>query len=49
MNQMAGDICLTKLVDKGELYELAKDKVHDIGYAYAKGKSRSKKFCQADE
>ena len=52
MNQMAGDICLNNpalLVDKGKLYELAKDKVHDSGYAYAKGKSRSKKFCQANE
>ena len=52
MNQMAGDICLNNsalLADKGKLYELAKDKVHDSGYVYAKGKSRSKKFCQVNE
>ena len=49
---MAGEICLNNpalLADRGKLLELAKDKLHDSGYMYAKGKSRSKKFHEDDE
>ena len=52
VNQMAGEICLNNpalLADRGKLLELAKDKLHDSGYMYAKGKSRSKKFHEDDE
>ena len=47
INEVAGDICVhdpALLVDRGRLLELAKDRVHESGYAYVKGKSRSKKF-----
>lgn len=45
MNEIAGDICLkdaSMLADKGKLLEQARFKLHESGYVYSKGKSRSK-------
>ena len=52
LNQFAGDLCVNNpalLADRGKLFELAKDKLHESGYMFAKGKSRSKKLNQVDE
>ena len=52
LNQVAGDLCVHNpalLAEKGKLLELAKDKLHESGYVYAKGKSRSRKFSTLDE
>ena len=52
LNQVAGDLCVHNpalLAEKGKLLELAKDKLHESGYVYAKGKSRSRKFNPLDE
>jgi len=45
MNEVAGDICvkdIAMLGDKGKLLELARVKLHERGYIYSKGKSRSR-------
>ena len=47
LNEIAGDLCvhnLALLAERGKLLELAKGELHESGYMYAKGKSRSKKF-----
>lgn len=52
LNQAAGDLCVHNpalLAEKGKLLELAKDRLHESGYVYAKGKSRSRKFNPLDE
>ena len=52
LNQLARDLCLGNpalLADRGKLFELAKDKLHESGYVFAKGKSRSKKLHPVDE
>ena len=45
MNEVAGDICVKDpqlLMNKGRLIEVAREKLHESGYVYKKGKSRSK-------
>ena len=45
MNEIAGDICVEDpqlLMNKGRLIEVAREKLHESGYVYKKGKSRSK-------
>ena len=36
---------LSLLNNRAELHKLSQQKVHESGYAYKKGKSRSKQFC----
>ena len=51
LNQFARDLCVNPalLADRGKLFELAKDKLHESVYMFAKGKSRSKKLNPVDE
>ena len=52
LNEVAGDLCVRDPVllgDRRKLLELAKDELHESGYVYAKGKSRSKKFNLVSE
>ena len=45
MNEVAGDLCVKEphlLSSKGKLIEIARTKLHESGYIYKKGKSRSK-------
>ena len=47
MNEAAKEICVnnpTMLRNRGRLLEAAKQKVHEGGYAFKKGKSRSKTY-----
>jgi chromosome segregation ATPase len=47
MNEMAGNLCVKNpllLRNSGKLLELARKQVHESGYVYAKGKSRSRVF-----
>lgn len=47
MNEIAGNICIKNvslLADRGKLLEWARVKLHESGYIYSKGKSRSKKL-----
>ena len=47
VNEAAQGICLRKpsvLKNRGKLLILAKEKVHESGYIYRKGKSRSKSY-----
>ena len=41
------DVSLLK--NKGELFKLAKQKVHESGYQYAKSASRSKQFGECSD
>ena len=52
INEIAGDICVenpTFLSEQGKLLEIAKERIHESGFIYSKGKSRSKKFHVDDE
>ena len=52
LNDIAGDLCVKNpllLRSKGKLLELARAHVHESGYVYAKGKSRSKVFSPSTE
>ena len=52
LNDIAGDLCVKNpllLCSKGKLLELAREQVHESGYVYAKGKSRSKIFNPSTE
>ena len=52
LNEVAGDLCIKNpllLRNTGKLLELARKEVHESGYVYAKGKSRSKVFNPSTE
>ena len=51
MNEEAGKLALRSpslLNNRAELHQLCQQNVHESGYAYKKGKSRSKRFCTPD-
>lgn len=52
LNNLPGELCLKDpllLQNKGKLLQLAREKLHESGYVYAKGKSRSKVFHPSTE
>lgn len=52
MNEVAQELCLTNpnlLSDRNLLLQKAQERVHDQGYVYKKGKSRSKRLNSPDQ